>query len=121
MIRVLDDMPEGVLGFEAVEDVEKDDYANVLIPALNAAIERGKVRMVYVLGPDFDDYEGGAVWQDMKLGMSHPTSFERIAIVTDARWAGPAIKIFSVLWPGQARAFRLAELDAAKTWAAADD
>ena len=48
-------------------------------------------------------------------------SFERVAVVTDARWAAPALKMFSVTWPGKARAFPLAELDAAKTWAAADD
>jgi hypothetical protein len=52
--------------------------------------------------------------------MRHPASYERVAVVTDARWAGPALKIFSVLWPGQARAFSLAELDSAKRWAAED-
>jgi hypothetical protein len=41
-----------------------------------------------------------------------------MAIVTSARWAGPAIKLFSVLWPGQARAFPLSELESAKRWAA---
>jgi hypothetical protein len=50
--------------------------------------------------------------------LRQPASFERMAIVTDARWAGPATKVFSVLWPGKARAFPLAELDAAKRWAA---
>ena len=114
-------MPAGVLGLEAIDDVEKDDYENVLLPAVEAAIaEHGKVRLVYVLGPDFDDYEGEAAWEDLKLGTRHPAAFERIAIVTDARWAGPAIKVFSVLWPGQMRAFRLAELETAKEWAAAN-
>ena len=75
---------------------------------------------MYVLGHEFDEYEGEAVWEDIKLGVSHPASFERMAIVTDARWAGPATKVFSVLLPGRARAFRLAELDAAKRWAADD-
>ncbi len=122
MIRLLPDMPAGVLGLEAVDDVEKEDYENVILPAVNAAIaEHGKVRLVYVLGPEFDDYEGDAVWEDLKLGVRHPASFERMAIVTDARWAGPAIKIFSVMWPGQARAFALADLEAAKTWAAGSD
>ena len=119
MIRLLGHMPAGVLGLEAVDDVEKEDYENVILPAIDAAIaEHGKVRLVYVLGPEFDEYEGEAVWEDLKLGARHPASFERIAIVTDARWAAPAIKIFSVLWPGQARAFPLSELDAAKQWAA---
>ena len=119
MIRLLRNMPAGVLGFEAVDDVEKEDYEDVIVPVINKAIaEHGKVRLVYVLGPEFDDYEGGAVWEDLKLGVRHPASFERIAIVTNARWAGPAIKIFSVLWPGQARVFQLAELESAKRWAA---
>ena len=119
MIRILSGMPAGVVGLEAVDDVEEEDYQDVIVPAVEAAIaEHGKVRLVYVLGPEFDEYEGEAVWEDLKLGARHPASFERIAIVTDARWAAPAIKIFSVLWPGQARAFPLSELDAAKQWAA---
>ena len=56
---------------------------------------------MYVLGHEFDEYEGEAVWEDIKLGVRHPASFERMAIVTDASWAGPATKVFSVLWPGQ--------------------
>lgn len=122
MIRVLNDMPAGVLGLEAIDDVEKEDYEEVLIPAVEAAIaEHGKVRLVYVLGPDFDEYEGEAVWEDLKLGAHHPSSFERIALVTDARWARPAMKVFSILLPGQARAFRLAEREAATHWAATGD
>jgi hypothetical protein len=121
VIRLLDDMPPGVLGLEAIDDVEKKDYTDVLLPAVETAIaEHGKVRLVYVLGPAFDDYEGEAVWEDLKLGARHPASFERIAVVTDARWAGAAIKVFSVLWPGQARAFPLAQLESAKRWAADD-
>lgn len=118
MIRLLTDMPPGVLGFEAIDDVEKEDYENILVPAINTAIaEHGKARVVYVLGHEFDDYESDAVWEDLKLGAQHPASFERIAVVTDARWAGPALKLFSVLWPGKARAFPIAELESAKQWA----
>jgi hypothetical protein len=40
-------MPTGVVGLEAVDDVEKEDYENVIVPAVNAAIaEHGKVRLV---------------------------------------------------------------------------
>jgi len=122
VIRVLNDMPAGVLGLEAIDDVEEEDYEDVLIPAVEAAIaEHGKVRLVYVLGPDFDEYEGEAVWEDLKLGARHPSSFERIAVVTDAKWVGPAMKVFSILLPGQARAFRLAQREAATHWAATGD
>lgn len=119
MIKLMGGMPAGVLGLQAIDDVEQEDYRDVLVPAVEAAIaEHGKVRLVYVLGHEFDEYEDDAVWEDLKLGVSHPASFERIAVVTDARWVGPTIRLFSVLWPGQARAFPLAELEAAKRWAA---
>lgn len=119
MIKLLRGMPAGVLGLQAIDDVEEEDYRNVVVPAVEAAIaEHGKVRLVYVLGPEFDEYEGEAAWEDLKLGVRHPASFERIAIVTDARWAARTVRIFSVLLPGQARAFPLADLEAAKSWAA---
>ncbi len=121
MIRLLSGMPPGVLGLEAIDDVEEEDYRDVVVPAVDAAIaEHGKVRLVYLLGPAFDEYDDDAVWEDLKLGARHPASFERIALVTDARWAAPMLRVLSVLLPGQARAFPLAQIEAAKEWAAAD-
>lgn len=119
MIRLLSDMPPGVLGFEAIDEVEEEDYRNVLVPAIERAIdEHGKVRLVYVLGQEFEKYDEDAVKEDLKLGLSHPASFERIALVTNVGWAKPAMRAFSVLVPGQARAFRVAQLEEAKAWAA---
>ena len=87
-------MPAGVVGLEAVDDVEKEDYELVIVPAVTAAIaEHGKVRLVYVLGPEFDDYEDDAVWEDMKLVAARP---------------------------GHARAFPLSERESAKRWISAD-
>lgn len=121
MIRLLSDMPPGVLGFEAIGEVEEEDYRNVLVPAIERAIdERGKARVVYVLGDEFEEYDDDAVKEDLKLGLSHPASFERIAVVTNVGWAKPAMRAFSLLFPGRAKAFRLAELEQAKAWAAED-
>jgi hypothetical protein len=51
MIKLLTDLPDGVLGIEAVGHVEADDYANVVEPAVRAALEHSdKVRLLYVLG-----------------------------------------------------------------------
>lgn len=119
MIRVLPDMPSGVLGFEAVDEVEEEDYRDVLVPAIERAIDKfGKVRIVYLLGPEFEEYDDDAAKADLKLGLSHPASFERIAIVTNVGWAKPAIRALSLVMPGHARTFRVAELEEAKAWAA---
>ena len=37
MIRVLDGMPDGVVGFTASGKLTTDDYAQVLVPAIEAA------------------------------------------------------------------------------------
>ncbi|MGZ5417747.1 MAG: STAS/SEC14 domain-containing protein [Nocardioides sp.] len=43
------------------------------MPAVNeATAEHGKVRLLYVLGPEFDEYEEDAAWEDLKLGVRHP-------------------------------------------------
>ena len=69
MIRLLTDLPEGVVGIEAVGHVEADDYANVVEPAIQAALQHSdKVRLLYVLGEGFEGYSAAASWEDAKLG-----------------------------------------------------
>ena len=68
MIRVIENMPPGTIGVEAVGKVTEDDYRNVLVPAVSAALERGDVRLLYVLGKDFDSYSAGALWADTIIG-----------------------------------------------------
>jgi len=52
VIEALPDMPDGVLGFEAVGEVHAEDYVTTLVPAIEA--HSGPVRLVYVLGERFD-------------------------------------------------------------------
>ena len=47
MIRVMDHMPIGAIGFEATGKVTKEDYERVLVPAVTAALEQGPVRLLY--------------------------------------------------------------------------
>jgi hypothetical protein len=119
MLKRIYDMPAGTLGFEAVGEVDDDDVEKVLVPALRARVaEQGKVRLLYVLGLRMEEYEGDAVSENAKFLARHPTAFERVAVVSDEAWLGPAIKALSVLLPGQAKAFPVRELSAAKRWLA---
>jgi SpoIIAA-like len=119
MLKKIYDMPAGTLGFEAVGEVDDDDVEKVLAPALRRWVaERGKVRLLYVLGVRLDEYEGDAVSENAKFLARHPTSFERVAVVSDEGWLAPAIKALSLLLPGEAKAFPVRELAAAKRWLA---
>lgn len=119
MLETLTGLPPGVLGFKAEGELHADDYRDVLVPAVEAVIQRGeKVRIVLVF-ESFDGLSGGALWQDLKLGVGHLTNWERVALVTDIDWMGHLTALFGWMTPGELKRFPLAERDAAIAWAAA--
>jgi hypothetical protein len=122
MIEVLDGMPEGVIGFRATGHVTGEEYKDVLLPAMEAQVEAGEVRMVYVIGPGFEKFEAGAMLQDSKagvrLGIGHHSAWKRSAIVTDEEWIVKAFHGFAWMAPGEVATFGLDEVDAAADWAA---
>jgi hypothetical protein len=116
MLRQMHDMPAGTIGFEAVGEVEDDDWEKVVEPPLRRQIAAGgKVRLLYLLGPAAD-VEGDAVKADSGFRVRHARSFERVAVVTDEDWVKPALRGLSILMPGSARAFAVHDLPAAKAW-----
>jgi hypothetical protein len=84
VIKIIADMPTGTIGLEAVGKVTDDDYSAVLLPAIKAALERNDVRLLYVLGEDFESYSPGAVWADTKLWAQNLKAWKKVAIVSDA-------------------------------------
>ena len=118
MLRQMNDMPPGTIGFEAVGEVEDDDWEEAVEPLLRREIAAGeKLRLLYLLGPEAD-VEGDAMKADSGFRARHAKSFERVAVVTDEDWVKPALRALSFLMPGRARAFSVHDLPAAKAWLA---
>ena len=66
MLRRIEDMPAGTIGFEARGEVEDDDWEHVVEPVLRDEIADGrKVRLLYVLGRESGDVEGDAMTSDV--------------------------------------------------------
>ena len=121
MLRTISDMPAGTIGFEAVGEVEDDDWEDAVEPVLRAEIAEGrKIRLLYLLGTEAREVEGEAMGADTGFRARFATSFDRVAVVSDETWMRPAMKGLSFLLPGKARAFPVAELAAAKAWLAED-
>ncbi len=117
MLRLIQGLPDGVLGVDAVGKVEADDYRDVLVPAIERVLARhSKARLLYVLGREFDGFSGAAAWQDAKVGMKHFTDFERVAVVTDVDWIGGMVKAFGFMLPGDVETFGVDELEDATAW-----
>ena len=118
MIRIMEGLPDNVLGAEAIGKVTDEDYENVLAPAAREMLEvHSKIRYVYVLGEEFEGWTAGAMWEDAKLGGGDLRRWEKVAVVTDKDWVRHAVKGFGWMIPGDVRVFSVAELDTAKAWA----
>jgi hypothetical protein len=121
MLREMTDLPVGTIGFEAVGEVEDDDWEDTVEPVLRREIAEGrKVRLLYLIGPETREVEGDAIKADTGFRARHATSFDRVAVVSDEDWVRPALGALSFLMPGKAKGFRVAQLADAKAWLAAD-
>ena len=121
MLRQMTDMPAGTIGFEAVGEVEDDDWEDTVEPVLRREIADGrKVRLLYVLGPESRDVDGDAMKADTGFRARHASSFDRVAVVSDEDWMRPALRALSFMVPGKAKGFRVRELADAKAWLAAE-
>jgi hypothetical protein len=119
MLRRMTDMPAGTIGFEAIGEIEDDDWEQAVEPVLRDEMADGrKIRLLYLLGPEAREVEGDAMTADTGFRARHATSFERVAVVSDEDWMRPALRGLSFLLPGKARGFHVHELAAAKTWLA---
>ncbi len=119
MLRSITDMPAGTIGFEAVGEVEDDDWEETVEPILRQEIAAGRnVRLLYLIGARAQEVEADAMSADAGFRVRHATSYERVAVVSDEDWMRPALRALSVLLPGKARGFRVRDLAEAKAWLA---
>jgi hypothetical protein len=122
MLRRMTDMPVGTIGFEAVGEVEDDDWEETVEPVLRQEIAEGRgVRLLYLIGTAARELESDAIRADAGFRMRHATSYERVAVVSDEDWMRPALRALSFLLPGKARGFRVRDLGDAKAWLTEDE
>jgi hypothetical protein len=123
MIEPIPDMPPGTIGFRAYGRVTKEEYSEVFLPPVREKVDSGEgIRLLYQVGPGFERFEAGALFEDAKtgwnLGVRHPDAWKRLAFVTDVQWMSQAAHAFAWMMPGELKLFGLEELEEAKGWVA---
>ena len=121
MIELMDDFPENIVGMTGKGEITAADYENVFMPAIEQRLARfPKIRLLYFLGPEFTGYTPKAMWDDTKIGIRHPTAFEKIAVISDAHWVIHLSQVMAMLLPCPVRTFPVSQLTEAKAWILAD-
>lgn len=118
MIQLIEGLPDAVVGIEAVGEVRSADYEAVAGPAVKRALGRHpKIRLIHVLDERFTGYTAGGAWQDAALGLAHPRSFDRIAVVTDSESIRRLVGLAGWSIPGELQLFPNRERERAEAWA----
>ena len=120
MLKPIDDLPQGVLGFEGDGEIQPSDYRDVLMPALQTVWDRGDDVRVVLVFEHWDGMSAGALWEDLKVGVEHIAKWKKIALVTDLDWMITVTSLFGWMTPGEVKRFPVADRNAAIAWAAAD-
>jgi hypothetical protein len=117
MIEITSGTPDNILAVTAHGTVTAQDYENVLLPAVEKALERHKkIRFLFRTGGDFSGYTAGAMWDDAKLGVRHLTAFEKIAVVSDVPWLVQTVRLFRFLIPCPVKVFSSEKLRDGEAW-----
>ena len=118
MIELIQGLPDAVVGLEAIGEVESADYDAIAAPEVKHALERHpKIRLIHVLDDRFTGYTAGGAWQDAMLGLAHPRSFDRIAVVTDSESIRRLVTLAGWSIPGELKLFPNLEREQAQAWA----
>lgn len=120
MLREIDGLPDGVIGFDAEGEIHSDDYTETLGPALQGVLDAGRDIRIVLVFESWDGLSAGGVWEDLKIGSEHIRRWKKIALVTDIEWMLRVTALFGWMTPGEVKTFSLAERDDAIAWAASD-
>jgi hypothetical protein len=117
MIELIEGLPDDTVGVSLKGKIESGDYEKVLIPALEAARSKhDKVNILAVIGPEFDTYSGGALWDDTRFGVRHLSGWGNVAMVSDRDWVHHLSGVGKIFFGKRLRMFGMADLEQAKAW-----
>ena len=119
MIEQLPTPSDKVLAFRLSGKLHDADY-KTFEPLVDKAVAKdGKVR-IYSEFHDFHGWDIHALWDDIKFSTTHCTKIERIALVGEKKWQSWMAKVCKPFTMAKIKYFDVSEIDAAKTWVAAD-
>jgi len=122
MITQLTDVPGNIAAFRASGHVDKKDFEEVVLPAVNAMVTKYN-ELNYLLWMDtpLKNFSGGAWMEDLLLGIKKLTKWHRAAIVTDSDAINWFTDVFSFLAPGEFKGFYPEQLPTAIEWVSGKD
>ena len=117
MITVIKDVPENVVAFHAEGEVTKENYEEVVTPAVEALIKKtGMLNYVMFIDTDISNFTAAAALKDAMLGISKLGKWHKGAIVSDSTVAKAVTGMFNFMSSADFKSFDKDELQKAIQW-----
>lgn len=116
MIQIIS-APDNTVAFRAMGEVTKEDYQNVVVPAVEELVERTKeINFLLVLDTEVKNFTMGAWMEDAMLGLKNFGRWNRAAIVSDSDEVISFTDKFSYIVPGEFKGFKKEDFNKALNW-----
>jgi len=117
MIEVLPKSHDNIIGIKASGKVTDQDYKEVIIPKMDDLLaQHDRGNFLYYLSNEFEGFELGAMWDDLKYATSHSDKFDKIALVGGPKWVEWTTKVCKPLVSAEIKTFEEDQLDEAWNW-----
>ncbi|MEO5582030.1 MAG: STAS/SEC14 domain-containing protein [Saprospiraceae bacterium] len=117
MIHQLNDVPNTMVGFKAIDDVTKEDFDKVVLPAVAELVHRtDKLNYLLIIDTALKNSKIGAWLKDAMLLLNNLNKWNRAAIVSESDGKENITELFSKVVPGEFRVYAQSELDEAIQW-----
>ncbi|MEA3489368.1 MAG: STAS/SEC14 domain-containing protein [Candidatus Omnitrophota bacterium] len=117
MIEILAESHDNVLGIKGSGKITDQDYKEVIIPKIDSILSKyGRGKFLYYLSEEFEGFELGAMWDDLKYAGSYSDKFDKIALVGGPRWVEWTTKVFGHFVKAEMKTFAEDQLDDAWQW-----
>ena len=112
MLRVIEGLPDNVVGIVAKGRVTADECDRILMPVIHTSLQRDGARLYYEIGSRIP----AARWDDLQIGVDCIPRWERVAVVTDIGWIRQTVKALRFLIGGDIRVFTTSEAGDGLAW-----
>lgn len=114
MILKLNDTPDSMVAFVACEEITKEDFDTVVLPAVHELVERtGKLNYLLVVADTIKKFTLDVSMKDAMVGF---TTWNRAGIVTDAERTPWLIDLFNSIVPVEFKVFSHNQINQAVNW-----
>ena len=117
MVEILPESHDNVVGIKASGKVTDQDYKEVIIPKLDSVLsEYPKSNFLYYLSDEFEGFELGAMWDDLKYASGHHDKFDKIALVGGPKWVDWTSEVCGHLVSAELKTFESDQIAEAWAW-----